>query len=494
MPNSIEAKANRTHGRQETGVSLVVILGMGLVAMLWMAAVFSTILPSFRKVTVAKNDSLARATAEAAVDWACDQLSSAQGRTTLDGSNSGANPDPYGVNTSVPVDQLPAGTTATVNLRNVSPTAPVAGGTAGSSIYSAALAASNTGNKNFWRMMTVTASIPGGVTKRIRVALMPIQGAGSGSGSGSATPPPPPGDPLFVNALAAYGTVDIKGGAKTYSVDSSDANGVFNGSTFDGKNANADVASNSKIMISNGSSISGDVTVLGNTTSSTANITSDNTKGTHINGIVETTGTTTIDSKNVQNVANDPGGAVQTKSTNAPIPMISTAAPSTATPINLTNVAGTVNLTGGTTYTTTSLKLGTKGLFNITGSGPVNIYVNGAGGTLTISSSKTSVAIPANLRIWYTGGEDVHVDNGANFAGVIFAPNAMVHIDNGGMIVGSILAKNVTVDNGGTFVYDTDLNNANLGLNAQWTTPTTTTTAAQAFSAGSYQALSWQEF
>lgn len=493
MPNSSEVKAIKT-GRKESGISLVLILGIGIVAMLWMAAVFSTLLPSFRRVTVAKNDSLSRATAEAAVDWACDQLSTAQGQTMLDGSNSGSSPDPYGVNTIVPPDQLPAGATATINLKNVSPTAPVAGGTSGSAIYSAALAASNTGNKNFWRMMTVTATVPGGTTKRIRVALMPVQASGSGSGSGNGTPPPPPGDPLFVNALAAYGTVDIKGGAKTYSIDSSEANGVFNGSTFDGKNANADVASNKNILISNGSSISGDVTVLGNTTTSTANVTSDNAKGTHINGIVETTGTTNISSKNIGNVANDPGGAVQTKSTNAPIPMISTAAPSTATPINLTNVSGTVNLVGGTTYTTTSLKLNTKGLFNITGSGPVNIYVNGAGGTLQISSSKTSVALPANLRIWYTGGEDVHVDNGANFAGVIFAPNATVHIDNGGMIVGSVLAKNVTVDNGGTFVYDTDLNNANLGMNAQWTPPTATTTTAPAFSVASYQALSWQEF
>lgn len=477
----------RQQQRKQCGFSVVLILGVGIVAMLWMAAVFSTLMPSFRKVTVAKNDSVSRATAEAAVDWACEQLSTSQGQADLDGSNSGSYPDPNGVTTTVPPDQLPTGCTASVNLRNVAPTSA-------SAIYSPALATSNTNNKNFWRMLTVTANVPGNVTKRIRVALMPVPASGAGNGNGNPNQNNPTEQPLFVNALAAYGKVDIKGGAKTYSVDSSDANGVFNGSTFDQKNANADVASNTQIALSNGSQIAGDVVVYGNTTTGTANVTSDNAKGTHINGVISTSGTSTIDSKNVQNVANDPNGAVQTKVTHAPIPMISTTAPTTATPINLTSVNSKVALTGGTSYTTTSLNLGSKGQFDITGSGAVNIYVNGAGGTLTISSKNVSAAIPANLRIWYKGNEDVHVDNGANFAGIIYAPNAHVHVDNGGMIVGAVLAKNVTIDNGGTFVYDTDLNNTNLGLNAQWQTPTTTTTTTSAFSAASYQALSWQEF
>ena len=186
----------------------------------------------------------------------------------------------------------------------------------------------------------------------------------------------------------------------------------------------------------------------------------------------------------------------------------------------MTNPNGAVDLTtwdttlGGTGVTATYRYSGAiTGSFSVTGnitliltgSGDV-MKLNGAGDTLTINSGSSLIIYTAGdidltgggvanpnsqastLQIYGTGTSTQRIDigGGAEFTGVVYAPEASVRVFGTPEVMGSIVANNITVMGNAKFHYDEAL--ANWGGNnpfgiVKWLELTAPTDRATAFAA-----------
>lgn len=160
-PPSLRARTN-------SGYSLVAVITIGIISSLWVAAMMSSMLPTYEKIISAKTGGLARISAEAAVDYTIDQLNSSfsAGAPTskLDAASE------YTSKTSVLPDQATGntGARATVTVTNEQP--PTS-----SMLYDAKIAnlIAKKFIKNPFRRIEATATI-GGYSKHVQVMVGPV--------------------------------------------------------------------------------------------------------------------------------------------------------------------------------------------------------------------------------------------------------------------------------------------------------------------------------
>lgn len=465
--------------RNQTGSAVVTMLILCLLCGLLLTAMFGSVLPSYQRTTIARTASIARTAAESTVDWAVDQFANAGTRSNIDVQNGSFSRTIY-----MPSNLLPAGVNncmVTVSAVNCPKTASCYWDALDSTLPATTsvpagpyqLGASPTP----WRVLRVDSTMATGFTKSIRVVLMPVVTSNPNGGQTTQQVP------IFQYALASY--TNVTGNTpstpiKTYGYDSSKGgNPQTSKETVGG-----DVAANGSIDLGN-SNIGGKVQTFG--AAGSGNITGKSAKvyetltasGTAPNAVIGTGG-----GSGKINVLNNKGEQepLRQNFASTPIPKIT-----------IPPHAGAANLPSSGNVTKGMYKVTTLASQNITiSSGPVDIFVEGASakvdfkGTINVSSGK-----PSDLRIWYSGSEDVHLDNGKQFTGVVYAPNALVHFDNGGKMYGAVLAKAVVLDNGSEFFYDKMLSDPNSGLTYPVTTQAVPTCSINPNDG--YRVISWQE-
>jgi hypothetical protein len=263
----------------------------------------------------------------------------------------------------------------------------------------------------------------------------------------------------------------------TYSYDSNVGLGASKQTT------GGDIAANGNIDLGN-MKVGGNVRTFGsvgsgNVTASSASINQALIASGTANGAVVGPGGGSSVSMNVLNASNV-SNPIQTNVASTPIPQFPIPAHSTAA-----NLPSSGNISAGQ-YKVNSL---TDQTLTVT-SGPVDIFVEGPSASIQWTGNiKVNSGHPSDLRIWYTGSEDVALDNGKQLTAVVYAPNAMVHFDNGGKLYGAVMGNSVVLDNGSSFFYDRQLANAASGLNIS----TTTVNTVPAYAVTGYRTISWQE-
>lgn len=454
--------------RNSKGQSVVIMLILCLLSGLWLAGLFGALLPSYRRVGVATANNLVRNGAECGLDWAVDQLSNAATRSSIDvpiqgGQPSGPNPRV----TNVPTNVLPAGvSSATVSVLAMN--CPNTASCYDQSLDNAVQANGISGPA--WRVVRVSATLANGNTKAVQAVLAPSMAT-------SQTPQPNQNNP-FNYALASL--TDITGNkpstpVKTYSFDS---NAGGNPQTSK-QTVNGDIGANRSINLGN-MNVGGNVRSFGQ---SAYNITGSNAR-------IEQTAIATGTVMDAQ-VGTGGGNSVKINvlnSTNAANPIQHNVLSDPIPTLIVPDHAGAANLPSSGTVNAGNYKVNSLTNQNITvGSGPVNIFVEGSSAKIEFTGKITvSSGHPGDVRIWYSGNQDVHLDNGKSLTAIVYAPNALVHFDNGGKLYGSVVGKSIVLDNGSEFFWDKQLSNLQLPTNS----PSMVTTA----SVGTYRTISYQEF
>ena len=411
------------------GQSAVIMLILCVLSGLWLAGLFSALLPSYQRIATVKQTNMLRTTAESSLDWAVDQLSSAAASTIdvayVGGNPSGPNPRVTNLTTN---SFVPAGVQVSVSVQGIN--CP-----ANAPCYQAALdnsvPANGLTNGPLWRIVSATAS-SAGKTRSIEAILAP-----------SLTPSNP-----WQYAMASFNEITVQDGGVSGSWNSN--SGSPSGANLNTQNG--DLAANGNISL-------GSMNVGGNVI-------------TKQNGSITGNGATvqrTVTAAGSTNAQLSPGGSstiAVVNAGNAASPIRSNVGGTPVTAVSIPPHAGAAalpnsgNISAGN-YTVNTLDQQT---LNVT-SGPVNIFVEGPSasiqwtGNITVASGH-----PADLRIWYSGNQDVHLDNGNQFMGVLYAPNSpMVHFDDGGTLYGSVVGAHITLDDGSKFYYDQALSSLALG-------------------------------
>jgi hypothetical protein len=117
---------------------------------------------------------------------------------------------------------------------------------------------------------------------------------------------------------------------------------------------------------------------------------------------------------------------------------------------------GEVKLRGGATYVFRSLKLTGGAKLSYTGTEPVTVYVldelDLTGGTLYNTSGK-----PKNMTFMLAKDANAKMTGGAQAFAVVYGPEANFTLQGGTDLWGAIVARTVTLMNGASIHYDTDL-------------------------------------
>lgn len=446
--------------RAQKGFSMALVLGMGLLASIWILAIAAWILPTFQKMGQTRAQTSARAGSEAALDWTVAQLNElANGRASAipdDATADGMPSTPWNTGTAVPSDRLPPGATARVWINNIS---PPGGPNANyeSYVYDPQLDPSvnkNIVTGNGWREVTATARF-GSYTKSVRLILKP--GYKSKYTFNFAA--------YVANSLVGSGnhSVIIDGylglpSAKVSGMSSLATSGISTTSTLN--------------LGGSGSSIDGDVTYYGPAAAEggAPHIISE---GARIKGNFST---------------NDPNGIAQTGVPPANVDKTYTAAAGNSPPDLTVPTApeGAKTLPSNFTnpvapgdYIITDLsKTITPGP-----GGNVRVWVQnklsiaGGSGDLTTFAAK-------KLQIYYSGNVPnpaIQISGNDKMCASIFAPNATMKLSGNGHFYGSAVMGNIEMKGGGNsggFSYDTSLYN-----DPEFKKPQTV----------KLQAISWQE-
>lgn len=467
---NIRALAKRLMMRNDSGFGLPTIACLGICAAFVLYASSQLLTSSMSRISGERITDVMRAAAESGLDWAVAVLSDPTTSATID----------TGAPVSIPSQFLVAG--AGTNLTGtVTVTKQEAPST--SYLYTPQLdstqSGNSVGNQVMWRI--VTANVTNGFkTKTVRVMLKPVYDA-----SQTTTTTTVQGDPeyYFNKAMFAPGAIRFSGSnAFTDSYDS--ANGTNPTQFHTGTNGKGDVGSNTAIDVQNGK-INGKSTVTAGEGSGTVTIgpNGQSYAGVESSGTISgapsgtTTSTLTGDSASKQFIPDAPSA-----------------------PANATNL-GAISLSGNKTYTipaagnyvVSSISISGNGQLKFPSSGVVNLYVQGSGASISIAGNgiSTPTNYPANVRIWYSGSQDVTITGNGSGKAVIFAPNANVKVAGNGAFYGAVVGKSIDIAGNGGFHYDEALGrNQDLVYYPPKTVNTTTTT----FSFGNYQAVSWMEF
>lgn len=455
--------------RNESGLALVSVLSLGIIMSIWAYALAALIIPSFQKASQAKHANVMRSACEATLDWATNNLATNAAIDDVNGSDNNA------VTTTLSPAQaalipLPSGISARITVKNVVPPAT-------SFVYDSTIPAGFT-----WRMVTASAwyTAKPGTTKRVTVILKPLVQQ----------------NVVFNYAAFGRNSITQTGNSSTDSVDTSQP-----GNTT--QTTGGDIAAIGKITLGSNSNIGGNVI-------SYAPPGADGTPGLPTPGVVQVDGGTgnTVHGHVVSygevdgltavppppapssgNVLNEnPGSYVgPTVATNQggatnPTPTVPTTPSAPAGAVNL----GAINLSGNNTlslapgdYIVSSLSISGNAGLVLTGNSPVNIYVQGAGATISIGGNgiTNTSAQSTNLRMWYSGTSTVNISGNGNMTGVIYAPNSTVRNVGNGTVTGAIVGNYINMNGNAPYHYD----------RALATVPITIPTV------GSYQTVSWRE-
>lgn len=484
--------------RSKKGFSLITVMLIGMVSTMWVGALFGAVMPTFQKITQSKQDFALRNTAEMAVDWAIEQLNT----TGLGNGIDVAATAPIGTTktTSVPYSSLvtnsPIPVTASVTVSNTQPMP-------GSSLYDSNMyypanlvppaAHTNGLTRNYWRVVDTTATIGAQSNSpkrmRIRVILRPNMNITTGQ---SVTP-----DSGILTAEGAQL-------APNYVTDSyfSGPGGQVNPTSFN--NSRGDVISNGLIDVNQGTIgghavsyrlpsegpgiIAGTQGLVRGKARANSTITVPSSK---ILGEMPTAPDgTAIAAPVTQEQLNNSSNSIQ--NINPQMSKATLQAPPSH-PATSTQLAGggtlsnSITLTGPGEYHLNKITLTGNKVITIAGTGPVKIWLEGAGASLSLAGQarfQNSSGKPENLQIFFPNTGTISMAGGSEFRGVIYAPQATVSMNGGAAVYGAIIGKSVDFNGGGNsgaLHYDVALDNTTLFQ----------TQASNSFQ--NFTVVSWQE-
>lgn len=463
--------------RSKRGISLITVMLIGMVSTMWVGALFSTVMPTFQKISGSKQDFTLRNGSEMAIDWAIQQLNTSGLGNGIDvPANALIN---QSKTTSVPYSNLVTGSsvpiTASVTVTNSQPMP-------GSSLYDSntyypanltpGTAHTNGLTRNYWRVVDSTATI--GTTppkrSRIRVILRPNMNITTAQ---SVTPD------------AGILTADSAQLAPNYVTNSyfSGSGGSVNPASF--SDSRGDVISNGLIDVNQGT-IGGHAISYRLPSEGTGIISG--SQGL-VKGKARANSTITVPSNKIlgQMPTNPDGTPMAVSATQEQLdlsnnsiqnmnPQMSKATlqappshPATGVPIA---GGGTLNssmtLVGPGEYYLNKIDLTGNKVITISGTGPVKIWVEGAGASISLAGQakfQNATGKPENLQIFFPNTGNISMAGGAEFRGIIYAPQATVSMNGGAAVYGAIIGKSVNFNGGGNsgaLHYDTALDNLQL--------------------------------
>lgn len=512
--------------RNEAGFSLIVVIGIGIVATLFLAGLFSVVMPSFNRIAAVRTQTEMRNAAEAGIDWVINQYN-------IDGgTGAGINNDTYGTTSywiDVPSNVInPTSSNSftprvQVQVQNIQPTRS-------SGIYNSQTAyykntaafepywpsggytvanppPSNGITSNQWRIITVRAVPP--TTNLSSLNAVDAQGNNQVIQNQQASA-------VVKNLQVVLRSVPVSGfqitgpvttdGPQNYGPNTSiDA---YNSKT-DGVNPSsftlgANIDSNSTISLPNGD-IKGDVRSR-KTLATAADTITGQSKTTiwgraYSNSLIAGTTTSGIQGTTKGQYYSTDGKTILTETTGKAYEMLSAAPIQMPTiprhpggAIRLDPITGSKSLgTAGTTTEYyidaggTEISLSGKNTIDI--NGPTRIYLegptanSGGKGVVSISGNGGFNNIsknPGDLVIYYDGAADLDISGNGTFYGVIIAPNAKVITAGNGQIYGAVVGEIFQGNGGGNsgaIHYDKALANMNLLPSVQ-----------------TYEGITWREF
>lgn len=462
--------------RNENGSSLVTVLVMSSLGMLFVAGLAGTMGPVMHKATQARAEKVLRSAAEATLDWAVNELQSNNGGQVND--------DPTPGDSSVATTQAPSrlftnngrhNITAVIRVQNVP--APV-----DSYLYDPLSDPTNPSaqiTENGWRLVTASATM-GSMTRNVQVVLKPTY---------EMVPVVTEGTPIKVPytqvGLFSRGQLTGVGNVMTDGFDSRSSN---NGGRYGLTNKDpmgGSIGSTTSVEL-NSAMIGGDLTVFSDPNSPDATTASGS--GATVKGVLQTNGDASgFDSSNTgtgltaeqkaelaaegKDVVQEQAGL--TPPTFPPAPT----APADAINLGALKVTSSMSLAPGN-YVVSSLQISGMGSLNIS-SGPVNIYVQGSSTGTPIHINGQGIVNagkPTNLRIWYNGNGDSHINgSAAGFKGLLYAPNSDVHLNGSNVeIYGALVGNEMRLNGSNVAIhYDKAFGDANTAP-YYWVTPSAT--------------------
>ncbi|MBY0545962.1 MAG: hypothetical protein K2W95_01595 [Candidatus Obscuribacterales bacterium] len=489
------------NGRDESGHSLVTVLSIGLVSTLMIAGLFSTVMPSYNRVTKARSELIQRNVAETALDWAVQQMNATT--PSIDpGVNQTSRSTP--IPTSVMYNCGVANATGNVIVYRKQPQQPVAGqgGYTGSYLWEDKTFYYGQNGTNgvssiLWRLVEADVTMSG-QRKRLRAILKPNMTTVATQTSTTTTTQVP----VTINgAMLMGGGVNFTG--NNYETNTYNSNTNANPTTY--ANDSADIRANGAINIGGGD-------VGGNAISYASGAGAVSGSGriygrARSNGTITVTNVTGNDPSSGPNVAGTQEKLNNADTNNTLTPKLGSMSMTPVTlpsvpshPVGATQrppISGNTTLAAGDYYTSSISLSGSAVLTtNGTPTSPVRIWVEGTNASITVAGNgriTNANGKPAALQIFYTGNQQVKVAGNGEFRGILYAPNAEVALKGNGQMYGAVIGNSATLNGGGargSFHYDAALSNMSLFTAPQTTTTTVSSTANQ-FSR--YTVVSWQE-
>ncbi|MBY0548821.1 MAG: hypothetical protein K2W95_16235 [Candidatus Obscuribacterales bacterium] len=430
--------------RSQRGFSLATVMLIGITAVLWIAALMGTVMPSYRQVAKGRVTNVLRSSAEAALDWAVAELN-VTGNNLDDPTNDGV----AGSELPVPPDVL--GTygmpsTATVSVANVQPPQS-------SYLYDPRLdpanAATNGGiEENGWRMVTATAQT-GTQQKSVRIILKPNY----------------TNTPTFEMAIFMDHGLTLNGNGLT--VDSYDSSvGAYGGSNV--SDLGGDIGSNGLINIGN-SNVGGSIYSLTNPMNDTTHTVAESGPGAVVTGGVISNALVSNSFDSIAQGRGLPEGTPVVQESLSleqkdlpPVP----SHPSSATYIATIGASGrTATTLAPGDYWCNAISISGSGSIILPASGTVRIFVEGSNPSIQIGGQGfVNSGRPENFQV-FTSATSVDVSGNGIFRGVLYAPNADITMRGNGQYYGAVIGHEMSLTGGGSrggFHYDSSLRTANI--------------------------------
>ncbi len=448
--------------RSDSGFSLVSVTVLSATALLFLAGTAAAIIPIFKWVGTDSSDTRLAVAAESGADYALDLLNDMGERASVD---PGASPWK-----SIPVPAglqqlLVPGGTVSVVVAKLDPPADAYIPSEQQSYGMTYKWGSIFANKNFWRLITCSAT-SGSMTKTVQVACCPvISGPTMNSLANSSVTPT---NSFFPNSsLFGIDQVWLGEGSSTETFEN-----VANQYTGASHKLGANVSSYGKIKLSN-ASVGGivDVKFDGGSSHGSAQAEGISTQvgqflvlnGGSQSGFSDT-------SASNPNVFNDSNANVLPNSAgsdldalvegNTGLPNYSSnpsLPPAYSAPSGAIN-SGAVTLSSGAVvsagdYAVSKLTIKPGVSFNSSDSAPIRYFVEGnATDAVNISGDVNLTGQSPQFQIWYNGSGNITINGPSgslspiNFRGTIYAPNANVIFPGGTPVVfhGAIVAKTIS--------------------------------------------------
>ncbi len=472
--------------RRESGMALMTVLSMGLIMSIWAYALSALVIPAFTKAAQAKHGNILRSGCEATLDWCANTLFTTN--TALDDAVADGTPTvTYLTAAQIAAIPLPTGVSASISVNRATPPSTTF-------LYDSTMPVGSS-----WRQVTVSSWYTARplITKRVSIILKPLVTAVVSDVVTTTTSQVNP----FTFAAFGKAGVNQNGHPNTDSVSTSGAGGTLN--------SGGDIGSIGVVNLGSGSSIGGNVKSYSPNGAAAASGT--NTvigSNNHVYGSVSsyggvsnlTAGSGTSQVNNQAGSGQNPTGAINTYGADNTFSNVLTAPtipPTPTAPATATNL-GAVSLSGKSTmtlapgdYVVSSLSIAGNASLILSGTSPVNIYVQGAGSTISIGGNGISNTSgqSKNMRIWYSGTSEVSIAGNGALTGVIYAPNATVKNNGNGAVTGSVVGNYINMNGNAPYHFDRDLLTSQITLSATTTAIVSSSVATQT----GYQTVSWRE-